>query len=54
MAHGSRVRVPGPAAVAEIERKVAPVACEQPPRSQLPVVTGLKHAEANVIRALVG
>ena len=52
-AHLSRVRIPGPAAVGQIERKVAPVACEQPPRSQLPILSRLGHAEANAITALV-
>ena len=35
------------------ERKLQPVACEQPPRSQLKVDV-LKHAAANVAAALTG
>jgi hypothetical protein len=38
---------------ARIARKLAPVACEQPPRSQLQLANSLKHAGA-AIAALLG
>jgi len=36
-----------------VERKLQPVACEQPPRSQLKIDV-LKHAAANAAAALAG
>lgn len=47
----SRVRLPGPAAVGETERRSSSVACEQPPRSHVNVAGALNSAEAGAIAA---
>jgi hypothetical protein len=49
----SKVRLAGSKTTSDLARK-AVVACEQPPRSQvLPLLGGLKHAQA-VLNALIG
>jgi hypothetical protein len=47
----ARVKLPGPSAVGETERKAATVACEQPPRSDLNLSSGLKSAETSALIA---
>jgi hypothetical protein len=47
----SRIKLPGPTAARETERKAAAVACEQPPKGNLNFSGGLKHAETSALIA---
>jgi hypothetical protein len=47
----SRIKLAGPEPVRETERRSATTACEQPPKSNLNLNSGLKGAEASALVA---